>query len=981
MGKGGRMSNTGKFIKRRIFFFAFFMGLFGQGYWQQSLHYKMAITLDPDAARVDGHEEIVYANNSPDTLREIYLNLYPRAFRKGSVKDQEFKRQLGALGRTRTFLEGKEDVYHDYELIHVEVRQGDISGNTYKIDDTILSISLPRSLAPLDTVVLVIDWTHINGEMFERAGKIGDHFNMAQWYPKPMVYDEQGWNINPFHAEGEFYGEFATFDVSFDIPEDYVLAATGIVTEGDPGWQTVTFDTSQVFSEWVARYDSLKAAQDSDKRRTVTFHAENVHDFAWVAARDFIYEHGTVDGIDVHVFYSQKNGTKWNTVVLERAVRAMEWLNSRFGSYPYPQVSVTDRLRGGGMEYPMLVMNGSDREGLIVHEIGHIWFYGILANNEIDEAWLDEGFTSFQTRWFNAYHYPPYGYDISQYKLSPFARKYRRQVSDLHRSQWNAIRFQLSGLDEPVSRSSYLYDNGQAYRANVYTKASLMLHELQYVLGESLFSAAMQHYFDTWQLKHVNENRFIKALEETTQQELEWFFNPWLHDTQVLDYALDSWHTRQTAKGWETFVTVARKGQRSLPVTVQVRYGEGLTLSQRIPDFKWNYSHNLVFQTPDKPQRIVIDPDSRSMDIDFRNNYNSAMPREWILDWANRNYTPRTHYVMKWFPRLDYHPVDGLLPGISLEQSYAFWEKTKVALQFGTESSRIYGFLDMQREFKWSQPGTNYYLNALRYNGFAMAQIRVSHRFPRSYYLPQVTFGGGVAMSEGSDNVAAPLIDEGRVVKTFLYYQFSSRSLTWFTRFETAATDWSDWSFNKWYSRLNYTLSKNKTSLRVKGFMGRYWSADDLPRQEQFNIAGANAQDRYAYPYTRHPDSFYGISDFSNHIYVPGDGGIRGLTGQAAVLSSQIISVNVDMSYTIVRTPVKITGAIFAGVGTIWSDHYGLADGDAAGAGGLSVILEKSVWERPLYLRIDVPAWTVWSRTVSGEDQSYTYLISFSRSI
>ena len=316
------------------------------------------------------------------------------------------------------------------------------------------------------------------------------------------------------------------------------------------------------------------------------------------------------------------NANDWNRVVRERSVRALKWLNEKFGKYTYPQVTNTDRLKSGGMEYPMLIMDGSDRESLILHEIGHIWFYGILGNNEVDEAWLDEGLTTNQTTEYLMSRYGDHGFDTGLYEdYEKFPKKYYPLGNDLHSDQWWAIRFMRSGYDENISRASHLFSSGSAYSRNAYTKPSLMLFELKYVLGDSLYNGAMQHYYEKWKLKHVNEQRFIDAVEEYTERSLDWFFDPWLHDTRVLDYGINSWGNKENKYGsYDVDVGIKNLGNRHMPLLVETELYDGSVDRRWWNNYDWNTNDTFSYSVPSKPKKVTLDPDVQTLDVDFRNN-------------------------------------------------------------------------------------------------------------------------------------------------------------------------------------------------------------------------------------------------------------------------------------------------------------------------------------------------------------------------
>ena len=245
-------------------FFYFVEGVPLDSYWQQKVDYSMEVTLHNNARQLACRSVISYVNNSPDTLDRVYLHLYPNAFQKGSVKSREYNNNYGRESRGKYFKDelsgySSEIKVHDFNIS----KKGQPVLKDYSINDTILKGILNRKLSPGEVLRIDISWTHHVGVMIERAGYYGGQYNMAQWYPKVAVYDEDGWHADVFHAEGEFYGEFGDFKVKFDLPKSFIIGASGIVTDGDPGWKDVEVDTSIEFKIWSSIFDSSYVSMDS----------------------------------------------------------------------------------------------------------------------------------------------------------------------------------------------------------------------------------------------------------------------------------------------------------------------------------------------------------------------------------------------------------------------------------------------------------------------------------------------------------------------------------------------------------------------------------------------------------------------------------------------------------------------------------------------------------------------------------------------
>jgi len=969
------------------------------GYWQQKVDYNMEITLVDSLQQLTGFTTIKYTNNSPDSLDRIYMHLYPNAFQLESVKYREYIGNAGRASRAKYFkdrLDGftsKIDV-HDFSVALPEEGTSWIHKiqilDEFKIDDTILEAKLLKKIAPGQTVRIDLNWTHHVGEMVERGGYYEGQYNMAQWYPKMVVYDEDGWNADVFHAEGEFYGEFGNFDVKFDLPKAFIIAASGVVTDGDPGWESVTVDTSFDFDIWVDIYDSTYVKPDSSERRTVTFLAENVHDFAWVASKDFLYEGGKHNDIDVHVLYDKGRGEKWTKDVLEGSIRAISWLEEKFGKYPYPQVTTTDRIKSGGMEYPMLVMNGREDEGLIVHEYGHIYFYGILANNEVDEAWLDEGFTTTQTTHYMINRYGNHGFDLSLYEdRAEFPKKYWPLEHSLHSDQWSAIRFMRSGHDENISRASYLYNNGYAYSRNAYTKPALMLTELKYILGDSLYYDAMQHYYDKWKLKHVNEQRFVDAIEEFTGEELNWFFDAWLHTTHHLDYGIKSFKKSPNSDGtWSVKLGIESIGSRFIPLLVETTFEDGTTDRRWWKNHLWRYEDTFNYSVDKKPVSVTIDPDVQTVDLDFRNN-TTNMKKTLMFDWPGLWHNPRNEYVIRWMPNFYYHQESsGLAPGLTLDFDYGPYESTTVRANYAYETQDIYWYLGGWRQPVHFFPRTTFHYWAYNRPGVKELGGEVEKQWDRVYgRTPTHTISAGFYVQPAYDSTRAVNLgydSNGKLGVGYLNWSSEIGSVDMNVNGASSLGNLSDWNFNRLTVTGNLSASKKMFRLKQRIIVGKIWTdTKGVPGQEGYNIEGNSSNDMVRKNYL--VDQFYGQEDLFSHYHMPGEGNLRGFVGKGERGAEALAAFSSEASIprSIKKLNFNIEFAAFVDGGVFWDRFEKIEtkfNSRTLADGGVGLRLKTDIFEKDLYLRIDLPFF-IHDNEGTSFDNFENWIISFQRSI
>ena len=651
------------------------------GYWQQQVAYQITASLDEPSGVLTGHVRITYVNRSPDTLSEFFVHQYLNAFRPGS------RWAAADSAEQRDRFQHLKDPDFAFERITNATVMGEQRRPDYPYapDSTIAHWTLPRSLPPGDSLVVEIDWRARPSTLPRRQGRQGRRFDFAQWYPKVVVYDRYGWEDHPLYPAGEFYGEFATYDVTLDLPADQVIGATGVPVEGDPGWEKARADRALQIDyqrDWYRAPRTTPRCRDTAPgRKCVRFHAEQVHHFAFSLNPDYVYEQGRYGDAVVRVLYLPNDRATWGGGIAVRyTALALAWLDSLFGKYQWPQLSNVHRIEGGGTEFPMMIMDGSASIGLIVHESGHQYTMGQLANNEWREGWLDEGFSDFQEGWFFERHGAPPSYDATE-----------PDVLGLDLDRWS----------EPVSTVSERFRDFVVYQEMVYSKAHLFYEQLRYVVGDETMRRILRAYFARWKLKHVDEDAFRRVAEDVSGQDLKWLFGEWLHATPLFDYRLRKVARRQLPDGhWHTTVTIERKGDGRMPVEI----GDRDTIYARATGEP--LSEVVAFTTARRPGRLVLDPRGRTHDYNMLNNrehaFLSGRPVAYRLDDPTREAVRRDKLVSAWMPVVWSNDFGGVTLGVRNRTNYlGRYDRGLVLGSVGTASDaeNRFGFYG-----RWSNP-------------------------------------------------------------------------------------------------------------------------------------------------------------------------------------------------------------------------------------------------------------------------------------
>lgn len=520
--------------------------------WQQRVKYTMDVELSDHDHRFTGTTKLVYTNNSPDTLHEVFFHLYLNAFQPGSEMDV----------RSRTIADPDDRVgsriveLAPHEVGMQEVKGFRQDGKEAKLEPlgTVLKVILAKPLLPKKSTTFEFAF---DGQVPVQIRRTGRHnaeevaYSMSQWYPKLAEYDARGWHAYPYVGR-EFHGVWGDFDVTLTMDSAYTIAATGVLQ-----------NPHEIGKGYPSKKPVKRAAGGKLRWHFV---ANNVHDFAWAADREFVHTMDQVPGgPELHFFRKDKPEYEatWSELP-GYMVRAFQHMNKHFGRYPWPQYSFVQG-GDGGMEYPMLTLITGKRRlgslvGVSVHEFVHSWYYGVLASNEGRFPWMDEGFTEYA------------GSEVMQ-ELFP-------QPGDPHASAFAGYSALVkSGRHEPPSIHADHFITNRAYSTTAYSFGEMFVHQLSAVVGEKELKAGLLRYFDACKFKHPEPIDFERVLEKRSGIELDWYFDEWVNTTRTLDYGIRG----VMGMNGGTAIELERIEEQLMPIDLRVVLRDGTVHDLHIP--------------------------------------------------------------------------------------------------------------------------------------------------------------------------------------------------------------------------------------------------------------------------------------------------------------------------------------------------------------------------------------------------------------
>lgn len=599
------------------------------GYWQQHVDYKMDVKMDVKNYQYSGIQEVIYTNNSADTLRKVYYHLYPNAFQPGSAMDIRLQTIADPDNRMvkkfkvadKEVTESRIKTLKPNEIGFLKINNLKQNGKNVisKVVGTILEVTLAEAILPNSKTTFSLTFEGQVPLQVRRSGRNSEEgvaLSMTQWYPKIAEYDFEGWHADPYIGR-EFHGVWGNFDVKLTIDKEYTVGGTGYLqnkNEIGHGYQ-----------------DKNVVVKHSKKTKELTWHfkAPNVHDFTWAADKEYIHDILIGENnVELHFLYKNNKEYNENWKKLQpKTAELLAFYNKNIGPYPYKQYSV---IQGGdgGMEYGMCTLITGNRSygslvGVTAHEFAHSWFQFILASNESKHEWMDEGFTSFIS-------------DLAMNEVLPPKEKEDNIFESAYK---NYIYLANSGKEQPLSTHADRYDYNMSYGIAAYSKGEVFLAQLGYIIGTNNLMKTLKRYYYDYKFTHPTPNDIKRTAEKVSGANLDWYLVDWTQTTNTIDYAIKTVEESNNI----TAISLERKGKMPMPIDLLIVYEDGSKETFYIPNtllrfekenpyqgiqrtilsgWDWAYpTYNFeISKSKSDIKAIVIDPSGLMADVNRNDN-------------------------------------------------------------------------------------------------------------------------------------------------------------------------------------------------------------------------------------------------------------------------------------------------------------------------------------------------------------------------
>ena len=582
----------------------------GHDYWQQRADHDIKVSLDTDKQFVTASEVVTYTNNSPDTLREIWLQLEQNIHREDSVR----VRESGSMGQ---------DDFEGIKISNLKVDGQHVDWHDYA---TLALVQLNEPLEPNESVKLSLDWTFpfptINGIRmgYDDAYEAGGVWEFAQWFPAPCVYDDvHGWNNLPYIGRGEFYTNFGDYSVEVTVPRDHIVVASGVLQNPEEVLTKKQYERlqkamkSDVFIQ-IRNADEVGMAESRPQggdMLTWKFKTNDIRTFAFATSASFKWDATSVpiqdiDGSTRRILcmacYPEEVSSYWYNAA-DMVKHSIRYYSESLYPYPWEQMTVVRGIEGG-MEYPLLVFcRGRDSQGLFNvtdHEVGHDWFPMLVNTDERRHAWLDEGLNTFVN------HYSLESY-YGEKEHRPDVPKYRAE----------RYKDDLKAINTPPD---LLYSRGHlSYRKPAYGLRLLR----EEIIGPERFDIAFKEYVRRWAFKSPRPSDFYRTMEDMSGMDLQWFFKGFFESTMQLDQAVIAVDQKNENNQWLASITLENKADWVCPVALTITCEDGSVWSKNIPVTFWAWStrRDVEYSFPSRVTEVEIDSRQVFPDIDRTNNH------------------------------------------------------------------------------------------------------------------------------------------------------------------------------------------------------------------------------------------------------------------------------------------------------------------------------------------------------------------------